>query len=93
MWHPHRIYILNVLSFSSPHVLESGLFSSEINLATGRKGKTGAGARVNADDVLESPLPGLSHPREAGGEGLVTYFSFQFCLEQEGDRKPFKGSP
>lgn len=34
---------------------------------------------MSAGDVPESPLPGLSCPREAGREGLVTHFSFQFC--------------
>lgn len=49
---------------------------------------------MRADDVLESLLPGLSHPGEAGPEGLVTHFSFQFFDYQEGDRrKSFKGSP
>lgn len=58
-----------------------------------RKGKTGAGALESTGDVSESPLPGLSRPGEAVREGLVTHFSFQFCYEQEGDRKPFKESP
>lgn len=65
-----------------------------MNPVIGRKGKPGAGARVRADDVSESLLPGLSRPREAGPEGLVTHFTFQFCDKQEGNRRTsFKGSP
>lgn len=69
-------------------------FSSESNPVIGRKGKPAAGAQVRADDVPESLLPGLSRPEEAGPEGLVTHFSFQFCHNQEGDwRKSVKESP
>lgn len=82
------------LSFSNPSVQELNSLGSEINPVFGRKGKPSAGALVRADDVPESRLPGLSHPGEAGPEGLVTHFSFQFCHKQEGDRvKIFKESP
>ena len=48
------------------------------------------GARVRAPgagDTPESPLPGPSHPGEAGGEGLATRFGFRFSDEPEGDRR------
>lgn len=70
------------LSLSNLSVLESSPFGSEINPIIGRKGNPEAGARVGAGDVLESPLPGLSRPGEAGREGLVTHFSFQFCHKE-----------
>lgn len=47
-----------------------------------------AGVRAcGAGDAPESPLPVPSHPGEAGGEGPVTRFSFQFGDEPEGDKR------
>ena len=49
-------------------------------------GEKEAGVRAPAaGDVPESPLPGPSQPKEAGGAGLVTHFSFRFCQESSGN--------
>lgn len=90
---PWLLHFKYSLSFSNPSVQESSSFSSEINPVFGRKGKPSAGALVRADDVPESRLPGLSRPGEAGPEGLVTHFSFQFGHKQEGDGRKSLESP
>lgn len=61
-----------------------GSFRFVMSLQVGAKRKPEARARV-VGDVPESPLPGLSRLVEAGGEGLVTHFSFQFCHPPEAD--------